>query len=236
MIFVWQPPDPTQVFRDFGYPSPAPVLVRRTESGGAEYRSGPVSITIDKAGIPHVLKIPKVRFERSRATATIKRIKVLLDKYPIALPTGRWVTERSLAAHPYGAALSSMRYFYVPTLHGIPFLRRSEMTVQFSSDSKRVLEWYIYRGPKPSARLPKSYLTATEVVQRVRRLANKAIEPRKSITSFIIGQPELGWWGTPTRLAYQVGVTFVVHHPGGRRGSGSAWLIDAVTGQPISTR
>lgn len=224
----------TAVFKAFGYPDIKPKLVRVTESGGAELAHGNLKLLIDKHGTPWTFKIKEVRFESSQADKTLPKIKDLLRKFPLALPKGRWVTERSLGPHPYGNAKSSMRYFFVPTLHGYPFLRSSQMTVQFSHDSKRVLEWMVHRWTVPESPLPKRVISMQEAKRRFQEIGDQSAQRYKSAHAQI-GNPELGWRGIAKPvLTYTCPVTVSVRLPGRVRGSGTWVDINAETGELTS--
>lgn len=219
------------VFRAFGYPDAKPELIRRTESGGAEFASGSMTLLMDKNGVPWTFKIKSVRFESSPAARSIPRIKSLLKRFPIDLPPGKWCTARSLAPHAYGRAKSSSRYFFVPWLDGYPFLKGSQMTVQLSSDSERVLEWMVHRWPVAQVKAPKHIISPEGARKRFQELGDESARRYKTAYAKI-GQVELGWLG-PERpvLAYICPVTVFIRHSGGTKGSGGWAEISAETGK-----
>lgn len=141
------------IMREFGYPEYSPSHWIHTAGGGWIADDGTIELSIDRRNIPQVLKITKVKYEVSDSATAIPRIKALLSRYPLRLPSGKWVTERSLAADPFGASNSSHRYFFVPVSKGFPH-STAFMTVQLSADCKRVLEWMYHPIPLTEGAIP----------------------------------------------------------------------------------
>jgi hypothetical protein len=242
LIVLTATPDLEQAARtimaDFGYPN-FQARGTRTPSGGMVFENETVTLRIDKHGRPWVMKIKGVKFERSEAAKARQKVNQLLAKYPLDLVPGQWMTERPKAPDiPYGMASSSFRYYYVPVVKGYPYLAGGQMTVQFSSDLKRVLEWSY--GPlslKP-AELPRRILTKEEALREFHRQARSRIAGHAD-RSYGIEEERLrlGWVHLDQpKLAYAVPVSFYTKLPHTVRGGGSIALIDAGTGRPLPWR
>lgn len=202
-----------RIMTDFGYPSFRPDRSTRTESGGWRFVQGSTSLTVDAEGRPRWLAIEKVKFERSDAKAARAKIARLLAKYPLRLPEGKWVTERSLAPNPYGSAPSSMCYFFVPILKGYPFFNASEMTVQFSAGLDRVLEWAYHPWPVPAAALPAKIMSRVDALKSFDRLGRTAVAGHLdwSFHGLEPGTLQLAWlYPTHPRLAYSCNLRAIV--------------------------
>ncbi len=216
---------------DFGLQGLMPVEWEQTSSGGWRSGKGVLRLSIDANGSVRELKIQKVRFEASDAKSTRAKIGALLKRYPLPLGEGKWVTERSLAPHPYGDAKTSMRYFFVPMRHGYPFLKGSLMTAQVSHDQKRVLEWSYHPWAVPACRKPGSFIdrktAMAKMVAESARRSTGGLKYKFGPKTFMLG------WLSPTdpRLVY-VGIsTAPIDTPRGPSLTGFGMVINAETGK-----
>ncbi|MFI5387580.1 MAG: hypothetical protein ACHQ50_15840 [Fimbriimonadales bacterium] len=226
---------PTRIMADFGYPGFRPAQSRKTSSGGWEFVQGTTTLTVDAQGRPRWLAIKNVRFERSDAKAARAKIARLLAKYPLRLPEGKWVTERFLAPDPYGSASSSMRYFFVPVLHGYPFLG-AEMTVQFSAGLDRVLEWAHHPWPAPSAALPAKILSRAAGLKAFEAIGRTWLAAHPGGKVYVKRESLQIVWLRPRHpiLAYEGWVQFSTPPTEPRHAYGGGFLyIDASSGLPI---
>jgi hypothetical protein len=230
-----------RVMADFGYPDFVPDRSTRTASGGWVFESGATTLRVDSEGRPRDLKTRGVKFERSNAAAAERKVQRLLQRYPLSLPPGQWMTEPGNTDLFYGKSSSSFRYSYVPILHGYRFLGASQMTIQFSSDLKRVIEWSYHPSGVASAALPKSLLTRSQALRLIgkRAFARVGSAPNAWV-EVVEASLQLGWLHPNNpQLAYTCKVwyrrklAYTTPGMGTTRGVGDIALIDASTGAPL---
>lgn len=223
-----------RVMRDFGYPSFRATSKEETVSGGLAASDGRMSITLDAAGVPHRFAIRGVRFERSNAKEARYRISGLLQRYPLPLGEGKWVTERSLSADPIGNASSSMRYFFVPHRFGYPFLRCSFMTAQVSSDVKRVLEWKFHKVQVAEPQRPRGVVPTSKAIA-IMKAYLAPIRIQGNPYTLNTKRIELGWDDIrQPRLVYAAIATAPINTSRGPSLSAISVAIDAQTGAVLS--
>lgn len=225
-----------RIMASFGYPAVTPGRPARTASGGLVFEGEGIVLRVDSQGRPRNLKIRGVKFESSKAPAAKMKLKHLLQRYPLNLPQGQWMTARPGPGIPFGHEKSSFRYHYVPTMQGHPFLNCSQMTVQFSSDLKRVIEWSYHVWPVRTGSLPARILLAsdalgnltTRATARIAGLANTSMRVNAS-------ELKLGWIHMQKpRLVYVCPIEFRRKLSHSIRGVYEMCAIDAGTGAPVT--